>query len=121
MTTFIKKVIFEENRKFSSQKTTRIYHKDRKYLTNATVRTFYKKLKEGLKPNETLMIRAMTEFGPRTLLGFDDGDIKFQSTEEYLDGTSNPEAKAYKRISYIDAYVVKNSRRGATGAKPEKS
>jgi hypothetical protein len=108
MSKFVKKVISVEEKKFNSQKVTRIYHENRHYLTNKAVLNLYQNLKKDMQPGQRIMLRAMTEYGPRTLKGFDTDDIQFETTEKYLEGTSNPKAKPYRRLSYIDVYVVKN-------------
>ncbi len=108
MSKFVKKLISEENKKFSSQRVTRIYHENRHYLTNKAVMNIYTNLQQKIGPNERIMIRAMTEYGPRTLKGFDVDDLQFETTEKYLEGTANPQAKPYRRLSYVDVYVVKN-------------
>jgi len=105
---FIKKVISIQDTKLTRQKTTRIYHKDKKYLTNKTVMNLFKTLQSQQQDGQRIMLRAMTEYGLRTIKAFDVDDIKFETTEQYLEGTSNPKAKPYRQISYIDVYVVGN-------------
>lgn len=96
-------------RKNTEQKITRVFYSDKKkFLSDSAIVDLSKSLKASLNKNEKFMIRAMTEYGMRTLKGLNEDDIKFQSAEEYLEGTSNPEAKEYRQIFYIDVYTVKN-------------
>ena len=101
-------VIKEIKRKLGEEKVVRVYYDNKQHLKDKKIIELSKSIKSKLKPNEKFMIRAMTEYGVRTLKGLNEDDIKFQSAEEYLEGTSNPEAKEYRQIFYIDVYTVKN-------------
>lgn len=105
---YVKETIGEFKDGPRREQVVRVYHKDHLLLNREQVDNATKSILSKLKPNQTLMVKAMTEYNYRTMMNMGEEQINWKEDEEYLKGSKNPHAKPLKEVYFIDFYIMTN-------------
>ncbi len=108
MSNFVKETVGNFKDGPRHEQVIRVYHKNHLLLNREQVDRATMDILNKLKSNQTLMIKAMTEYNYRTMMQMGQDKINWKEDEEYLRGSKNPHAKPLQEVYFVDFYIMTN-------------